>query len=140
GKFHSLCGSAPTDRILPTVTLTRDLELRITLAKNESIRNDAWGFYKNWRDNPHERHNPTLGEILINRVGWKHITRFGRRSERVVQSWMLLGAAKQIVMHVKDIDFLRHAETAELEDGTIRVIDYLGLRANVKFTYRHESV
>lgn len=140
GIFHQLCGTGPTDRLLPTITLTRAQDIKINLSKTESLRNDAWEYYKDWRGCLSDRSNPALGEIFVNRTGWKHITRFGRRSERIVQSWLLLAAARQVVKSVSDIDFLRHGETVTLEDGTTRVIDYLGLRANVKFTYRHESV
>lgn len=139
GTFHKLCGSGPTDRKLPTVSISRELDFPIVLSKNESLRNDAWEYYKQWR-NSNERTNPTMGEILVNRTGWKHITRLGRRPERIIQSWMLLPAAKQILQNVSEVEFLRLGSKQELEDGAIKLTDFLGLRANVKFTYRHESI
>lgn len=140
GEFHQLCGSGPRDRVLQSINVPRDSDLKIILSRNESLRNDAWEFYKHWREKKEDCTNPTLGKVLVNRVGWKHITRPGRRAERIVQSWILLPAARQLVKQVKTIEFLRLGDIEDRSDGSRVIVDYLGLRAKVTFTYRHESV
>lgn len=140
GDFRRLCGTSQYDRHLDKIELSRTEILLPTLGKSESLRNDAWEFYKSWRSTPSAQINPSLGSVLVNRVGWKHITRRGRLPERVVQSWLLLGAAKQITSSVSRIYQLGRVRKRTYEDGSIEVIDYLGLRAIVVFPHRHESV
>lgn len=140
GDFHRLCGSQPEDRTYIQIELPRNEDVTIKLGTKESLRDDAWMFYKTWRGNGGPNLNPTLGPVLVNRMGWKHITRIGRRSERILQSWLLLGAAKKMVAMCEDVFILGHAQCNDLEDGRTLVTDYLGLRANVTFTHRHQSV
>jgi hypothetical protein len=140
GDFHRLCGSGVQDRKLEQFSLSRAETLIPQLGKSESLRNDAWLFYKTWREDAVACTNPTLGTVLVNRVGWKHMTRLGRLSERIVQSWTLLGAAKMIVANSKNVFNLGHATTVNFPDGNSHTVDYLGLRASVTFPHRHHSV
>lgn len=140
GAFHRLCGTGTHDRRLEVCTLSRHETLIPTLGKSESLRDDAWAFYKAWREDINSRINPSLGQILVNRVGWKHITRRGRLPERIVQSWLLLGAAKQIISCAENIYKLGHAKQTTFADGNTLIEDYLGLCAIVTFPYRHQSV
>lgn len=140
GDFHRLCGARTHDRLLETFSLERSDTLLPVLGKAESLRNDAWNYYKAWRDDSTARQNPSLGEILVNRVGWKHITRRGRLPERIVQSWMLLGAAKKLVTSSGEVFNLGHAKITKFADGNSVTEDYLGLRGIISFPYRHQSV
>ncbi|WP_175676504.1 DUF4365 domain-containing protein [Burkholderia ambifaria] len=140
GDFHRLCGARTHDRRLETYLLGRGETVLPRLGKAESLRDDAWTYYKAWRDDMTARTNPVLGQILVNRVGWKHITRRGRLPERIVQSWMLLGAAKKLVSCSSEIYNLGHAKVSKFADGNSVTEDYLGLRAIVAFPYRHQSV
>lgn len=140
GDFHRLCGPGPSDRNLPTLKLTNVELVQIDLGRKESIRNDAWKFYKDWRDSTDGYVHATAGRIYINRVGWKHITRRGRSPHRILSSWMLLGAAKQMILRDVPHSYLGHASVTSLESGSTRIVDYLGLRANIIFPYRHEAV
>jgi hypothetical protein len=140
GDFHRLCGAGAWDRRLESFSLTRDDTLVPKLGKTESLRNDAWEFYKAWRADANACQNPALGSILVNRIGWKHMTRRGRLSERIVQSWTLLGAAKKIVVNSSNVFNLGHAKTTTFPDGNSLTEDYLGLRAVVSFPHRHHSV
>lgn len=139
-EFHRLCGPGGVDRLLPTFSLSRKELLIPKLGKDESLRNDAWSFYKLWRDTENLRTSPCLGEILINRVGWKHMTRQWRASERIVQSWSLLGVAQQMVMRCDEYYNLGHAKNTKFSDGNTNIIDYLGLRANIVFPHRDGCV
>ncbi len=140
GAFHKLCGSGPADRMLQEVRMDRSSLLVPKLGKTESLRNDAWQFYKEWRSQRSARINPTIGEVLVNRVGWKHSTRKGRWPERIVQSWMLLGVAKRMINICEDVYTLGHGKIDKYPDGNIQIIDYLGLKARVIFPHRHHSV
>ncbi|HRO19003.1 MULTISPECIES: DUF4365 domain-containing protein [Alcaligenes] len=140
GDFHRLCGACTHDRLLETFSLGRSDILLPILGKTESLRNDAWNYYKAWRNDSTARQNPLLGKILVNRVGWKHITRRGRLPERIVQSWMLLGAAKKLVASSQQVFLLGHAKVTKFADGNLMTVDYLGLRGVISFPYRHQSV
>ncbi|MGY0552003.1 DUF4365 domain-containing protein [Vreelandella sp. 2A-K22] len=140
GDFHSLCGPGPSDRQLMTIKLKREDQVPIQLGRNESLRSDAWEFYKRWREDHEACFHDEFGFIAVNRVGWKHITRIGRSPERIVQSWLLLGAARQMILQNANTAYLGHARVDRLPSGATRIVDYLGLRANVTFPHRHQSV
>jgi hypothetical protein len=140
GDFHTLCGAGTHDRQLEQFVLTRSENLIPRLGRKESLREDAWNFYKSWREDGAACTHKILGLILVNRVGWKHMTRPGRLPERIVQSWTLLGAAKLIVSNSTKFFHLGHARTLSLPDGNLHTVDYLGLRSTVIFTHRHHAV
>jgi len=139
GVFHKMCGPRIADINLKTLTISRDQMMQIRLGKNESIRDDAWSFYKKWRDNIKECIHPELGHIIVNRVGWKHMTRKGRSQDRIVNSWLLLGAAKQMVLQGAKVFYLGHSSLENIEDNVIKIIDYLALRSIVVMPHRQES-
>ena len=140
GIFHSLCGPGPSDRELTTIKLKKSQQLPIKLGKNESLRNDAWQFYKQWRSDNKSCTHERIGRIFVNRVGWKHITRVGRSPDRIVQSWLLLGAAKEMIKQGATNLYLGHTKTTKLESGATKIVDYLGLKSNIIFPHRHQSV
>lgn len=140
GVFHSLCGPGPQDRELTSIKLSKAQQVKIGLGKEESLRNDAWLFYKDWRSDKESCVHEKLGRILVNRVGWKHITRLGRSPDRIIQSWLLLGAAKEIIRQGASTLYLGHTKTDTLASGATRIIDYLGLKSNIIFPHRHQSV
>ena len=135
--FHRLCGPVVADRTIEQLELSRGEILVPKPGKSESLRNDAWQFYKDWRSDQAASSNPALGPILINRIGWKHITRPGRQHERIVQSWLLLGAAKRMVQTCRKVYMLGHASQKGYQDGNTLITDYVGLRGTVTFPHRH---
>ncbi|MHB1300518.1 MAG: DUF4365 domain-containing protein [Burkholderiales bacterium] len=134
GDFHRLCGTGPIDRVLPTLELTRH-DLIVPQLK-DTLLHAARRAYKAWGTGT----NPSLGEILVNRVGWRHITRQGRLRERIWQSLELIGVAKKIVNEIDEVDMLGRTTIKDYPDGTILLTDHLGLRANILFPHRHQSV
>lgn len=140
GRFHAMCGPGPLDRELLTIKLSKEQQVPVRLGRNESIRNDAWFFYKEWRNDGESCYHPELGFIAVNRVGWKHITRPGRSQERIVQSWLLLGAARQMIKQGANIMYLGHAKVEKLPSGATKIVDYFGLRASVVFPHRHQAI
>lgn len=139
GDLLKLCGSGPSDRDLPVITLGREDVSYISMGNK--IKTDAREFYIAWSaSDDRERTNPELGPVIVNRVGWRHMCRKDRSAERIIQSWMILGAAKKILTHVSKVDRLGRAIIKQEGDGQTKVFDYVGLRAQVLFPHRHQSV
>src|SRR3546814_4989999 len=82
-----------------------------------------------------EREHPELGLIAVTNLGWRHITRRSRRPENVHNSFMLLEAARQMVIQGAGWRQLGSAKIRE-RTTTIDVVDTLALRANVLFRQR----
>jgi hypothetical protein len=135
-----MCGPRIADINLKILKIARDQMMPIRLGKNESIRNDAWSFYKNWRDDGNLCIHPDLGYIIVNRVGWKHMTRKGRSQDRIINSWLLLGVAKQMVIQGANVFYLGHSNVENIEDNVIKIIDYLALRSIVVMPHRQETM
>lgn len=138
GDFQRLCGSGPIDKVLPILEVVRE-DLIIPEMK-ETILNAARGFYKSWSQIAFPTQSPALGQVLVNRVGWRHITQQGRLKERIFQSLGLLGVAKRMIDEFEDVEMLGRAELTTLGDGSQKITDHLGIRANVIFPHRHQSV
>jgi hypothetical protein len=140
GDMRKLAGPAMQyDEQLRVICLTKEDSSYIHL--NQPLKDCARTFYRDWSAlSAAERTNPTVGEVLITRVGWRHLTRLGRRQERIVQSMQLLGAAKRIIQEVGSIGWLGRMEERQLKNGNIQRRELLGIRAKVKFPFRHESV
>jgi hypothetical protein len=140
GDMRTLVGPAMQyDENLPIVTLAKEDSSFIRL--DQPLKNCARNFYRNWSAlSKAERTNPKVGEVLVTRVGWRHLTRLGRSHERIVQSLQLLGAAKRIIQEVGSIGWLGRMEERQLKNGNIQRRELLGIRAKVKFPFRHESV
>ena len=138
GEFHKLCGSGPIDKSLPLVK-TSIHDLVIPDYKN-TMKNTAREFYVRWSKESFPTDNPTLGQVLVNRVGWRHITNSSRRKERIFQSLCLLGVAKKLIETISDIDMLGRANVKQTGDGCTKITDHLGIRANTVFPHRHQSV
>jgi len=138
GDFHKLCGAGPVDKSLATIQIVgEDLIIpRLT----ESIRDVAREFYVNWSNISFPSINPGCGQVLVNRVGWRHMTRKGRLAERVFQSLTLLGVAKRMIDELDDVEMLGRVAVRTLSNGSKKIEDHLGLRAIAIFPHRHQSV
>lgn len=137
GDLKKLCGYRHQDYKLPRIKLDRTDVSYFKLSSQ--IKGAARGYYRQWsKSDVSEKTNPTLGEIEISRVGWRHITRKKRKPERVIQSWQLLGVAKRLIREIEEPEDLRRSRTKI--EGDWRIIeDYVGLRAFVIFPHRYES-
>jgi len=137
GEFKRLNGYLHTSPELQRIELSRSdvnifrpaVELKISAKK----------FYRDWADASNCRH-PELGDIIVSREGWRHICRKGRKTERIIQSWSLLGVAKRMIGEVKKVYQLRVEVSAPDPDGNYAQIDYISLRAQVIFPQRHSSI
>lgn len=140
GDFHRLCGSGPIDKMLPSITATRsDL---IIPPSTQTMHQFSRGYYKEWSVDSYNtgQVNPRVGPVLVNRVGWRHITGQHRLRERQFQSLTLLGIAKRMINELGDVEMLGRASVEDLHDGGRKIIDHLGIRANVVFPHRHQAV
>lgn len=139
GHFRKIAGFFPEDRALQTVTLTKkDIEyIRI----DKPIKTYSLEFYKKWKDCPNnERENEVLGVVIINRVGWRHISRKSRGFDKIYQSWMLLSAAKKIVKEVGKYYEYRRSTTILENNLGYRINSFYSLRAKVIFPNRQETI
>ncbi len=140
GEIKKLYGTRHLDLNdgLQEILLTRNDVNLFNLKDN--IKVQARKYYIDWSTSPiSEKTNPKLGEITISRVGWKHLTRSGRKTERVLQSLLLLGAAKRMIKEIKEPESFGHP-LFKAENDIGRFQDYIGLRAFVSFPHRYESV
>ena len=104
---------------------------------NEPLRKVAWEKYKGLARKA--IYNGTLGEITVNRVGWKHITRQKRRISHIHQSFELLGCLEYILKDVKSYQYLKQLDEYKKLSNRI-VVDLVCLRAKVIFPHRYQSV
>lgn len=141
GEFKKLKGYTYISRDIELLKIELTDTNYINFVSPDSIKEQAKEYYKNWcYSSPQERTNPKLGEIIVSRVGWRHITRSKRKKSRIMQSLQLLGLAKKIIQETKTVWQVKVLDEKILSDGTILITDFLGLRANVKFTFRGATV
>lgn len=129
---HRQLGLAEID-----ISTSSDLPHKLnTLAKGLKLA--AREFYRQWK--LVGATSPVLGEIVINRTGWSHMTRVGRPVSRIQTSFDLLPAAARIISTVKTWQILRRGEKERAyPDGTWGIYDYLGVSAMVKWPSREAS-
>lgn len=139
GKFQKLCGSKPSDRMLPEIMLTNEELLPVKVSSHVPLKQVAWTYYKAWRKESSDYEHPLIGPILINRVGWKHMSRVGRNPHRIIYSWQLLCAAKKMIFLGLPLNYLGNAMVRRTEEVTT-VYDFFGIRAHVSFPHRDSSV
>ena len=144
GDFLKLSGVKSLPYIIPQINMENN---EVSIFKlSESIKKQARIFYKTWASSkPRERTHKILGEITINRIGWRHISRNGRRAERIIQSWLLLPCAKKIICETDNFSRLGKANCREGYDSRsgkncFKITDYVGLRAKINFPHRDKSI
>ncbi|MBL1265839.1 DUF4365 domain-containing protein [Candidatus Methylomicrobium oryzae] len=105
---------------------------------SKGLKAAAIDFYKQWK--LVGTTNPDIGDIIVNRTGWAHMTRVGRPISRIQASFELLPAAARIITTVKSWQVLKRGATIRnFDDGSWAVYDYLGLSAIVKWHARAPS-
>jgi hypothetical protein len=138
GNFNTLTGFLHINPELTTIQLDRE-DISFYNYTKTPIKEAAKAFYKNWSLS-NERNNPSLGEIIVSREGWRHISRKGRKPERIIQSWNLLGVAKKVIQTVDKAYQLRQFKSGKDKLGNYLITDYISLRAQVIFPQRHSSI
>lgn len=139
GDLMKLCGSEPADRDLPVLNVGRADILPIPFS--QPIKKQAWKFYREWAQSPlAERSHPKLGEILISRIGWRHMAASHRKLERIIQSWLLLSVAKRMIREVGCFGPCGPVIETKMIDGSSEILDHLRIRARVIFPHRDTSI
>jgi len=139
GELVKLYGTWHLDHRLPEIIALRtDVNY---IGFNRALKSDARTYFKWWRSLPVSmRTNPQLGEVTVSRVGWMHLTRRGRKRERIQQSFQLLGVARRIVAEVVEWSPLKRQSSSKEGASTITTHGTIALRAFVIFPHRYESV
>ena len=135
-NLKKLCGYK--DKNIPSINLnSKDCYY---MNFSNSLKKSAWDYYTNWKnDKLFKAANPNLNNINISRSGWRHISRKSRSSGKIIQSWMLLGAARKILEDIKHYEVIGREESYDLGNEKI-FCDYIALKANVNFPFREKSL
>ncbi|TKT94057.1 DUF4365 domain-containing protein [Dyadobacter frigoris] len=140
GEFRGLKGRVFISPEIETMSILSN-ELNY-IKVNKPIKECAKQFYKGWINaDIKERQNPVLGEIIVSRVGWRHITRTDRKQERLVNSLQLLSVAQKIIMNSKNVYSIRQVNSILNSTDKSRIItDYIALKNNISFPSRQTSL
>lgn len=126
---HRRLGLAEIDMAIPG-----QLPSKLDQMKN-GAKFAAINFYRCWKSSTVT--NPVLGEVIVNRTGWSHMTRVDRPVSRILTSFELLPAAARIVSEVRSWQVLRRgASVRSFDDDSWAVYEYIGLSAMVKWAAR----
>lgn len=134
GHFKNLC-THHLDYSLETIELTTEDFNYIRIKDN--LKKSAREKYKAISKRIHT--NPTLGEVIVNRVGWKHITRPDRKILHVNQSFELIGALEKIISSTHRYEFVKQLDTYEKTSNKV-IVDNICLRAKIIFPHRYQGV
>lgn len=144
GDFLTASGAKSLPYPTPIVTMHRE-DISIFTFK-DTLKKQARSYYISWSlSSSNERTNELLGEVIVNRNGWRHITRKGRRIERIMQSLQLLPCAKKIITEATRFNRLgkvRYKEKFDYHTSqmSIELVDFIGIRALVNFPHRDRSL
>lgn len=138
GEFKHLKGRLFVSKEIPEIELTNEYFKYLKL--NQSIKQSAHEFYKEWCSSPaSDRTHPELGEIIVSRTGWRHITRSDRKQNRIINSLSLLSVAKQIILSTEKCYQVRNVD-ARIVNNQLVITDYLAIKCNVKFPFRQRGL
>lgn len=110
---------------------------------NKPLKYVARKQYLKWsRKSVEARTNPKFGEIIVNRVGWQHMSRKTRRLQRINQSWQLLTVAEEMIRKVVYSRQIENKPKWRFDpiEKTVTFKDYYYLKAKIKFSYRSETI
>jgi hypothetical protein len=125
-------------RQLPVIKLHKS-DLVFSSFAHSSIK-AAKDFYTAWtKTDQTTRTSPCLGEIVVSRVGWRHITKRGRGLASIIQSFSLLGAAKQIIRKI-DKPYQLRPPKVFIRSGIRHHYSFISVRSRVVFPNRQEAV
>lgn len=139
GEFKKLKGNSFISKEIPSTEMTEeDFE---HLKFNQNNKESAKEFYTNWSLSAEsERTHAELGEIIISRVGWRHLTSNDRKQSRIINSLSLLSVAKKMVLTTNKCYQISKPIDKILNDGSLLISDYLVIKSVVKFPFRQSSL
>jgi hypothetical protein len=138
GEFKYLKGRLFISKEIPEMAMTNSHFEYLKL--NQSIKQSAQDHYKEWCSSPPgERTHPELGEIIVSRTGWRHMTRSDRKQNRIANSLSLLSVAKQIILSTDKCYQIRNLDS-RIVNNQLVITDYLAIKCNVKFPFREKGL
>ncbi|WP_159798885.1 DUF4365 domain-containing protein [Flavobacterium sp. MK4S-17] len=120
GDFLKLIRPLQSIEHLPKILLNSDSK---GLLLSMNLKKDAREFFKSWKNKKAVFCKAINSEIIISKIGWRHILHNRRGKERRIISLKLLGIAKQIIEEVTEKYLLNQKETIS------RLEQKYGLRA-----------
>lgn len=135
GALRRLTGSVPDQLPLTRIDLS---QTKSSLATPRFDQRAARAFYRGWSRSS-DRTHPELGAIEVSNLGWRHMTRKGRRPENTLNGLLLLEAAREMVIQGAGWRQLGNAQMRQ-RTRTIDIADMLALRAEVIFRQRAPGV
>ena len=140
GEIRKLREFFEIDKNLDTLIVDKTGIINNSFSK--TLKKSAKEFYTSWaKSSISNRTHLTLGEVIVSRIGWRHMTRTGRGLANIEQSWTLLGVAKKMINSDSKAYQIRNPNvTNDLQNSKRIIHDYLSIRNKVKFSYRHECV
>lgn len=131
GELRKMAGSVPDSHPLHEIDMRQTRSLLATPGFSLRLAKE---FYREWSSST-DRFHPELGEIFVTNAGWRHITRQGRRPDNILNSLLLLEAARKMVSQGADWRQLGSAKIVERTE-TLDIRDTLSLRAKIVFRQR----
>lgn len=115
----------------PSLLVSKESSI-LSLKSKESVYELAKKFYIEWSNsNVSERTHPELGEIIISRVGWRHLIKKKRTQNRIINSLLHIKVAKEIILRTPKCFQLKNEHpTTDIYGNTV-YIDFLAIRRNI---------
>jgi hypothetical protein len=139
GEFRRLQARVGQEVIAAKLSLSRS---EVNFVRPQlSVKAAAKALYRAWATSADaDRTNPALGVVTVSRCGWRHMTRKGRRAERIMQSLLLLPVARKAVPLIRKFSVLGRAHNTPGAGGTMELRDYVGIRVEVSFPHRASAI
>ncbi|MCF0038691.1 DUF4365 domain-containing protein [Dyadobacter fanqingshengii] len=108
---------------------------------DESIIGSGRKYYNEWsKSDAKKRTNPGLGEVNVNRVGWRHMTDAKKGYARIIQGMQLLCVAKKIILGIDKAYQITKPVESDKSEGEYTLSDFISLRAEVIFPHRQKTI
>lgn len=138
GDLRRLSRTYNVANIDPPIVLTHECVNRIPISG--SIKAAGRSIYRQWATSEiGDRTHAGLGEVIVSRVGWRHMTRRGRRPERLLQSLQLIEVAKRAIKGSHAFRMLGRRRATFHADGSAEMRDYVGIRVQAIFPHRQPA-
>lgn len=137
GDLRRLRKIVDFDRKYDVIKLSKEDSIQDTFNKSSKII--ARDYYRKWsKADENKNKNPVVGNVIVSRVGWRHICLKKRKAHNILQSFKLIGAARTIIKQNTNPIVLR---THVVQNSIMRVItEDIALRSRILFSNRQESV
>lgn len=113
----------------------------LSLKSDDTIIKTAKDYYTVWSNSTaKDRTHPELGEIIISRVGWRHLIKKKRTQLRIINSLLNLKIAKNIILNTPKCYQLRIDKPTHDIHGNSVLVDYLAIRREIDMPHKQNFV